>query len=109
MAALPTAINDFKIRNIDNSQSMNADVVVVQQTINGIPVFAKSATFLIKDKKIVSANNGLATSVTSTSKIASNKASLSAESAFAIAVNRLKIKNQADYKFATNNSDKKDF
>ncbi|SKB90955.1 Por secretion system C-terminal sorting domain-containing protein [Soonwooa buanensis] len=107
MAAVPTAINDFKIRNIDNSQSMNADVVVVQQKINGIPVFAKSATFLIKDKKIVSATNGFATSVTSTSNIASNKASLSAESAFAIAANRLKIKNQADYKFAKNNYDKK--
>lgn len=107
MASVPSAVVDFNIVNVDNSASMKADVVVVQQKINDIPVFAKSANFLIRDNKIVSATNSFANSVVSVSKIADRKASLSPESAFAIAANKLKIKDQASYKFAKNSTNKK--
>ncbi|WP_300672653.1 T9SS-dependent M36 family metallopeptidase [Soonwooa sp.] len=107
MASVPSVATDFNIINVDNSKSMKADVVVVQQKINDIPVFGKSANFLIRDNKIVYATNSFANSVISTSKIADRKASLSPEAAFTIAANKLKIKDQNSYKFAKNVAEKK--
>lgn len=83
---------------------MNGDVVVVQQKIDGIPVFGKSATFLMKNDKVASATNGFANSVISTAKIASNKASISAEQAFSVAATNMKLKNSGSYEFSKNSS-----
>jgi len=43
----------FKIINVDPSKSLNGDVVGIQQTINGIPVFGSSANVLIRDGKVL--------------------------------------------------------
>lgn len=107
MKAVPSALTDFNIINVDNSKSMKADVVIAQQKINDIPVFGKSANFLIKDNKIVYATNSFATSVLGVSKVADAKASLSPEAAFTIAANKLKIKDQSSYQFAKNLTEKK--
>ena len=43
----------FKIVNIDPSQSLKGDIVGIQQTINGYPVFGSSANVLIRDGKVL--------------------------------------------------------
>ncbi|KAB1230030.1 T9SS-dependent M36 family metallopeptidase [Chryseobacterium viscerum] len=43
----------FKIINVDHSNSLNGEVVGIQQTINGIPVFGSSANVLIRDGKVL--------------------------------------------------------
>ncbi|RXM38832.1 hypothetical protein BOQ62_15035 [Chryseobacterium sp. CH21] len=43
----------FKIINVDPSKSLNGDVVGIQQTINGIPVFGSSANVLIREGKVL--------------------------------------------------------
>lgn len=45
-------LNNFEIINQDFSKSMNADIVKVQQSFNGVPVYNALATALIKDKKV---------------------------------------------------------
>ncbi|WP_080777006.1 T9SS-dependent M36 family metallopeptidase [Chryseobacterium phocaeense] len=44
----------FTIVNIDPSKSLNGDVVGIQQTINGIPVFGSSANVLVRQDKVLS-------------------------------------------------------
>jgi len=46
-------LKTFKIINVDPSKSLNGDVVGIQQTINGIPVFGSSANVLIRDGKVL--------------------------------------------------------
>lgn len=47
-------LKTFKIINIDHSESLKGDVVGIQQTINGIPVFGSSANVLIREDKVLS-------------------------------------------------------
>jgi len=47
----------FVIVNVDPSASLKGDVVGIQQTINGIPVFGSSANVLIRDGKVLSFAN----------------------------------------------------
>ena len=47
-------LKSFKIINVDPSASLKGDVVGIQQTINGIPVFGSSANVLIRDGKVLS-------------------------------------------------------
>ncbi|REC63316.1 metalloprotease [Chryseobacterium pennae] len=47
-------LKSFKIVNIDHSESLKGDVVGIQQTINGIPVFGSSANVLIREDKVLS-------------------------------------------------------
>lgn len=44
---------NFIIDNVDDSKSMNADVVKFQQTYNGYPVYNAEGTVLIRDRKII--------------------------------------------------------
>ncbi|RLJ34465.1 putative secreted protein (Por secretion system target) [Chryseobacterium sp. 7] len=46
-------LKTFKIINVDPSKSLNGDVVGIQQTINGIPVFGSSANVLIREGKVL--------------------------------------------------------
>ncbi|MFP3599782.1 hypothetical protein, partial [Chryseobacterium sp. SIMBA_029] len=39
---------------IDHSESLKGDVVGIQQTINGIPIFGSSANVLIREDKVLS-------------------------------------------------------
>ncbi|MGU3376631.1 T9SS-dependent M36 family metallopeptidase [Chryseobacterium sp. M5A1_1a] len=43
----------FKIVNIDPSESLKGDIVGIQQTINGYPIFGSSANVLIRDGKVL--------------------------------------------------------
>lgn len=45
-------LTNFVIDNVDNSKSLNANVVKLQQTYNGLPVFSAVGTALVKDNKI---------------------------------------------------------
>jgi len=47
------ANKDFLISSEDNSKSLNATVVKIQQAYNGIPVFGNSSTFLIRDNNVL--------------------------------------------------------
>ncbi|MDN3690949.1 T9SS-dependent M36 family metallopeptidase [Chryseobacterium tructae] len=47
-------LKSFKIVNIDHSESLKGDVVGIQQTINGIPIFGSSANVLMRDDKVLS-------------------------------------------------------
>lgn len=47
-------LKSFKIVNIDHSESLKGDVVGIQQTINGIPVFGSSANVLIREDRVLS-------------------------------------------------------
>lgn len=59
-------LKTFKIVNIDHSESLKGDVVGIQQTINGIPIFGSSANVLIKDGKVLNfADTFIKTSLTS--------------------------------------------
>ncbi|WP_284460366.1 T9SS-dependent M36 family metallopeptidase [Chryseobacterium sp.] len=47
-------LKTFKIVNVDPSESLKGDVVGIQQTINGIPIFGSSANVLIREGKVLS-------------------------------------------------------
>ncbi|WP_081873945.1 T9SS-dependent M36 family metallopeptidase [Chryseobacterium sp. JM1] len=44
----------FTIVNVDPSKSLNGEIVGIQQTINGVPVFGSSANVLIREDKVLS-------------------------------------------------------
>lgn len=44
----------FTIVNVDPSASLKGDVVGIQQTINGVPIFGSSANVLIREGKVLS-------------------------------------------------------
>ncbi|AZA54195.1 T9SS-dependent M36 family metallopeptidase [Chryseobacterium sp. G0201] len=46
-------LTNFIIDNVDNSKSLNGNVVKFQQTYNGFPVYSSVGTVLIKDNKVV--------------------------------------------------------
>jgi hypothetical protein len=46
-------LTNFTIENVDDSKSLQGNVVKFQQTYHGYPVFNSAGTALIKDKKIV--------------------------------------------------------
>lgn len=46
-------LTNFIVDNIDNSESMNGDVVKFQQLYNGYPVYNAEGTALIRDRKII--------------------------------------------------------
>lgn len=86
-------LKNFNIENQDFSKSMRSDVVKIQQTFNGIPVYNAVATALVKDKDVKSFTDNL---VKDYSK-ASAPSSASANSAiFARVAQTLNLK-VADY------------
>lgn len=47
------ANKDFVIDNVDPSKSLNASVVNIKQTHNGIPIYGNEATLLVKDEQVI--------------------------------------------------------
>lgn len=47
-------LKTFTVINVDPSKSLKGDIVGIQQTFNGIPVFGSSANVLIRDGKVLS-------------------------------------------------------
>ncbi|MCJ7933673.1 MAG: T9SS-dependent M36 family metallopeptidase [Chryseobacterium sp.] len=56
-------LKTFKVINVDPSASLKGDVVGIQQTINGIPVFGSSANVLIREGKVLSFANTFVTAI----------------------------------------------
>ncbi|EJL71094.1 Por secretion system C-terminal sorting domain containing protein [Chryseobacterium populi] len=50
---LSADLKTFRIVNVDPSASLKGEVVGIQQTINGIPVFGSSANALIRENKVL--------------------------------------------------------
>lgn len=83
-----TGLSDFKIDNIDHSESLQSDVVKIQQTIDGVPVYRSVATFLIKDNKVTYFNNDFENNY---NQLIVPQSSLSRKSAFNRTVNNLSL------------------
>jgi len=45
-------LNQFVIENVDSSKSLNSDIIKVQQTYNGLPVYGTTATVLVKNSNV---------------------------------------------------------
>ncbi|OJX31605.1 MAG: hypothetical protein BGO86_06820 [Chryseobacterium sp. 36-9] len=64
------AVNkDFLISSEDPSKSLNATVVKIQQTYNGIPVFGNSSTLLIRDNSVLNFTGDFTSSIARSSNI----------------------------------------
>ena len=88
-------LNNFEIITQDFSKSMNADIIKVQQSFNGIPVYNALATALIKDQKVNYltenfAKNYVNAAQPSTARPTSN--------VFASMAQNLGLKNSSEYK-----------
>ena len=57
-------LKSFEIINEDFSTSMKGDVVKIQQSYNGIPIYNAIGTALIKDKKIITNEHKFQTNLT---------------------------------------------
>ena len=88
-------LNNFEIINKDFSKSMNADVVKVQQSYNGIPVFNAVGTAMIKDAKVNYFNDSFATNYNNATEVSSARAN---NTIFANVAQNLGLKNAATYK-----------
>ena len=97
LSKTPFQLKEFKISNVDTSESLKGDVVVVQQEIDGIPLFSKSATFFIKKNKINYVANGFSNTI-NVNKIAKAKPSISEINAFTVFANSIKLKDSSSYK-----------
>lgn len=58
-------LNQFVIDNVDSSKSLNGDVVKIQQTYKGLPVYGTVATALIKNNTITYFNDNFIKDYTS--------------------------------------------
>lgn len=58
-------LNQFVIDNVDSSKSLNGDVVKIQQTYNGLPVYGTVATALIKNNTVTYFNDNFIKDYTS--------------------------------------------
>lgn len=94
LKSLPQELKSFEILNVDASKSLNADVVDVQQKINGLPLYNGISTFLIKDSKIINATEGFISNL-SNKNIPSAKPKLSKEEAFQSFSKFAQIKNES--------------
>ncbi|MGE6396771.1 T9SS-dependent M36 family metallopeptidase [Chryseobacterium scophthalmum] len=58
-------LNQFVVDNVDSSKSLNGDVVKIQQTYNGLPVYGTVATALIKNNTVTYFNDNFIKDYTS--------------------------------------------
>ena len=91
-------LKDFKIVNVDPSKSLKADIVSVQQEINGIPVFNRSATFLIKDGRINHVTDGFEYKI-NIRNLDQKKQVTNETNAFLTFANSIELKNASSYTF----------
>ncbi|WHF52552.1 T9SS-dependent M36 family metallopeptidase [Chryseobacterium gotjawalense] len=98
-------LKNFEIINEDFSTSMKGDVVKIQQSYNGIPIYNAIGTALIKDKKITYYDDSFAKNYTSIAKPASAS---STSSIFANAAQAIGLKNATQYQLIGINDSEKD-
>lgn len=70
-----SGLNEFEIDNVDKSASLKADIVKIQQTYNGIPVFQGVGTAVVKDEKVLHFSDNLERNFTNASSKMSSKTS----------------------------------
>ena len=87
-------LNNFEIITHDFSKSMNADVVKVQQSFNGIPVYNALATALIKDQKVNYLTENFAKNYVNAAQPSTAR---SAANVFASMAQNFGLKNSSDY------------
>jgi len=87
-------LNNFEIINQDFSKSMNADLVKVQQSYNGIPVFNAIGTAMIKGSKVDYFNDSFAKNYTNATQPSAARAS---KSIFENVAQTLGLKNSSSY------------
>ncbi len=87
-------LNNFEIINEDFSKSMNAEVVKIQQSYNGIPVYNGVGTALIKDAKVTYLNESFAKNYANASAPSSARAT---KTVFDNVAQSLGLKNSASY------------
>ncbi|MBU8881788.1 T9SS-dependent M36 family metallopeptidase [Kaistella sp. DKR-2] len=87
-------LTNFEIINQDFSKSMNADIVKIQQSFNGIPVYNALATALIKDKKVNYLTESFAKNYLNASQPSSARP---AATVFASMAKNFGLKNSSDY------------
>lgn len=87
-------LKNFEIINEDFSTSMKGDVVKIQQSYNGIPIYNAIGTALIKEKKISYYDDSFAKNYVNAAKPTSATANTAV---FASAAQALGLKNAAQY------------
>ena len=93
---------DFVISSEDVSKSLNATVVKIQQTYNGIPVFGNSSTLLIRDNNVLNFVGDFSASISRSSSVSQ------AQDATAIlikVVENMKLSNPQSYKSSLTSGD----
>ncbi|SFB68732.1 T9SS-dependent M36 family metallopeptidase [Kaistella jeonii] len=97
-------LNHFEIVNQDFSKSMNGEVVKIQQSFNGIPVYNALGTALIKDAKVTYINDTFTKNYVTASQPSSAKAT---KSIFGDVAQTLNLKNSSNYELiGINDADK---
>ncbi|MGA9211944.1 T9SS-dependent M36 family metallopeptidase [Kaistella sp.] len=97
-------LKNFEIINEDFSTSMNGEVIKIQQSYNGIPVYNAVGTALIKEDKVMYFEDDFAKNYASTARPTSAIANLTV---FANAAQSLGLKNASQYQLiGINESDK---
>ncbi|MDR2206647.1 MAG: T9SS-dependent M36 family metallopeptidase [Flavobacteriaceae bacterium] len=85
---------EFIVNNEDPSKSMKADVVKIQQSFNGLPIFNHDATLLIRENQVLNFMGDFTQNVPSDSNI--NNA-MNAESVLSTAVSNMNLGNPEVY------------
>lgn len=88
---------DFVIASEDESQSLNATVVKIQQTFNAIPIFGNSATLLVRDNTVLNFAGDFTASVSKTTGISQAQ---TPENILLKVIDNLKIANKQFYKIS---------
>lgn len=87
-------LNQFEITNHDFSKSMNAEVVMIQQTYNGIPVYNAVGTALVRNENINFFNENFAKDFDNAALPTAAKAN---QTIFANVAQAMNLKNAAQY------------
>lgn len=88
-------LNNFEIITQDFSKSMNADIIKVQQSFNGIPVYNALATALIKDQKVNYLTENFAKNYVNAAQPSTARPT---SDVFASMAQNLGLKNSSEYK-----------
>lgn len=87
-------LQNFEIINQDFSKSMKGDVVKIQQSYNGIPIYNAIGTVLIKDAKVNYSTDSFAKNYTSATSRTSAQES---KAIFASVAQKMALKNSNNY------------
>lgn len=97
-------LNNFEIINQDFEKSMNGDVIKIQQSYNGIPIYNAMGTALIKNSKVSALSDNFTKDFANASQPSASRAN---KSVFADVAQSLGVKNGGSYELiGINDADK---